>query len=189
MPSALPQQRPSTIAPAKPVVSPAPAKGKRVTAASVAQGRPVVDPAPTRLPAARDELKPVRAAPRTVKTSTFYPLTPKSEQPEYTPQPLDPKTPPAGRSAKARASGIPELGGWEQKGEERYHLASHKLDLVKVEGGWWWAKTGGPPISIGTGYPFSSPTQAVSCLQRRYLNTLGWKSGPWAAFAASRGLT
>ncbi len=124
-----------------------------------------------------------------MKTSTFYPLTPTSQQPDYKPQPLDPKTPPAGLSAKARASGIPEIGGWEQKGEGRYHLPSHQLDLVKVEGGWWWAKTGGPPISIGTGYPFGSPTQALSVLQRRYLNRLGWKSGPWSAFAASKGLT
>lgn len=195
-----------------------PTSSGRVTAASAAKGKPIpasATPAPVKPPAkapsssptrpaatstpapapkpaaspSDDTPKAIRAAPHTVKTSTFYPLTPTSQQPDYKPQALDPKTPPAGLSAKARASGIPELGGWEQKGEGRYHLPSHQLDLVKVEGGWWWAKTGGPPISIGTGYPFGSPTQALSVLQRRYLNRLGWKSGPWSAFAASKGLT
>lgn len=216
VPSAKVQQRPSTIAPAPVVAPPAsaattpaptPPKKGRVSAASAARGKlvPAPTPAPsptpppkpsspkasTPAPAALDTEQPkaARAAPRTVKTSTFYPLTPASQHPDYKPQPLDPKTPPAGLSDKARASGIPELGGWEQKGEARYHLSSHQLDLVKVTGGWWWSKTGGPPISIGTGYPFGSPTQALSCLQRRYLNRLGWKSGPWAAFAASKGLT
>lgn len=163
-------------APARPAPITAPKSPARTSTPSPASSAP-------------EEPKAARAAPRTVKTSTFYPLTPASQHPDYAPRALDPKTPPAGLSAKARASGIPELGGWEQKGEARFHLHSHQLDLVKVEGGWWWAKTGGPPISIGTGYPFGSPTQALSCLQRRYLNRLGWKSGPWSAFAASKGLT
>lgn len=205
-PSAKPQQRPSTIAPAATTSAPAAsAKGGRVSAASAAKGRAVPAPTPppprtpvklTAAPAASasasssgpEELKAARAAPRTVKTSKFYPLTPTSQHPPYTPRPLDPKTPPAGQSAKARASGIPELGGWEQKGEGRYHLPSHQLDIVKVEGGWWWAKTGGPPISIGTGYPFGTPTLAHSCLQQRFLRALGWKKGSWETFAASKGL-